>query len=139
MSTSQSASGSGAPHTLVLFDGECGLCNGFVDFLLSHDRARRLRFGALQGATGSQWAAAVQGVDSVIVVDGGRVYLRSTGALVALTCLGGAWRAAAILRLVPPFLRDAVYTIVARNRYRWFGTRASCRMPTPAERAWFVP
>ncbi len=139
MSTSPSAPSSGAPPTLVLFDGECGLCNGFVDFLLARDRAHRLQFGALQGDTGIRWAAQVNGGDSVIVVEGDRVYLRSTGALVALAQLGGLWRAAAMLRLVPPPLRDAVYAIVARNRYRWFGKRASCRVPTPAEQARFVP
>lgn len=123
----------------MLFDGECGLCNGFVDFLLARDRDHRLRFGALQGETGARWAAQVNGGDSVIVVDGDHVYLRSTGALVALARLGGLWRAAAMLRFVPPPLRDLVYAIVARNRYRWFGKRASCRVPTPAERMRFVP
>ncbi len=140
MSTSPPTAPSSEPSpTLVLFDGECGLCNGFVDFLLAHDRARRLRFGMLQGETGGRWVAQTGGADSVIVIDGGRPQLRSTGAIVALTRLGGVWRLAAGLRLVPPVVRDAVYATIARHRYRWFGRRAQCRVLTDAERAWFVP
>lgn len=124
---------------LVLFDGHCGLCNGFVDFLLARDHARRLRFAPLQGETGSRYAAEAEGVDSVIVVHDGQRYLHSTGALVALSQLGGLWRAAAWLRAVPRGLRDVVYRFVARHRYAWFGKRAMCRVPSEAERPWFLP
>lgn len=126
------------PYTLVLFDGTCGLCNGFVDFLLARDRAKRLRFAPLQGETGLRFAARVPGIDSVIVVENDRLHLRSDGALLALSRLGGPWRAAVLLRAVPRVLRDAVYGVVARHRYRWFGRRAACRMPTRDEQDWFL-
>lgn len=123
---------------LVLFDGVCGLCNRFVNFLVARDRENALRFSSLQGVT----AAALTNlprVDSVIVADGDIRHVRSDGAISAVSRLGGLWSFVAVLGLVPRPIRDAVYAAIAGNRYRWFGKHEACRLPTPAERHWFLP
>ena len=127
------------PPTLVLFDGVCGLCNRFVDTLLTRDRAQRLRFAPLQGTTAAAYTHHAPAADTVIVVEGDVVLMRSDAAITALTRLGGLWSFAALLGVVPGFVRDAVYAFVARHRLAWFGTREACRLPTPAERAVFLP
>ena len=127
------------PPTLVLFDGVCGLCNRFVDTLLTHDRAQRLRFAPLQGTTAAAYTHHAPAADTVIVVEGDVVLMRSDAAITALTRLGALWSFAALLGVVPVFVRDAVYAFVARHRLAWFGTREACRLPTPAERAVFLP
>ena len=130
----------------MLFDGVCGLCNRTVDFLLRADRRGRLRFAPLQGPT----AAALLGeldspldLETVLYArrrDGAAPELldRSNAILAIFNDLGGAWRAAAALKLVPRPLRDAVYRWIAAHRYRWFGKRDACRVPTAAERERFL-
>ncbi|HKP95354.1 MAG TPA: thiol-disulfide oxidoreductase DCC family protein [Fibrobacteria bacterium] len=138
---------------IVLFDGLCGLCNGFVDFALARDRRGRYRFAALQGETaaslresgGAPPASPVTyGPDadplrSMLLWENGVLHRKSDAALRVLGGLGGPWALARLLLAVPRFLRDAVYDFVARNRYRWFGKRETCRMPSPAERKRFLP
>ena len=130
------------PATLVLFDGVCGLCNGFVDFLLPRDREAALLFGALQSEAGRKALRDVGLPDTtpetLVVIDEGRAYVESTGALRLFGRLPWPWRALGWLRVVPRPLRDAVYRFVARNRYGWFGKRDSCRLPSPSERARFL-
>lgn len=130
--------------TLVLFDGVCNLCNGTVRFILRHDRAERFLFAAQQSEVG-QRILAEHGVstpqalaDSVVVLEGQRVYLESDAALHILCRLGGVWRLLGILRWVPKPWRDRVYRWVARHRYRLFGRRESCLVPTPALRRRFL-
>lgn len=129
-------------HTTVFFDGVCGLCNGFVDFLVQRDRGRRLRYAPLQGTTAAQLALLQQlprDLDSVVVVEGTRMRVKSDAALHVLAQLGGAWRAATLLRVIPRLVRDGVYDVIARNRYGWFGRRETCRIPAPDEAPWFLP
>ncbi len=127
---------------VVLFDGVCNFCDGTVNFLMDRDPGRRLRFAALQSDAGGrlirQFAIAGDPLESLILVEGGRAYLRSTAVLRALRHVRGPWRLASWLLAIPRFVRDPVYAFVARNRYRWFGTRKSCRMPTPADRERFL-
>jgi predicted DCC family thiol-disulfide oxidoreductase YuxK len=126
--------------SVIYFDGFCGLCNGFVDFVLARDSARRFRFAALQGSAATSRFGAAGDVDptTIILEEDGVVYERSTAALRIIAGLGGVWTLAAVLGLVPRPIRDAVYDWVARNRYAWFGKRDSCRLPTPEERAAFL-
>ena len=127
---------------LIYFDGLCGLCDRFVNFVLRHDHRRRFRFAPLQGETARVRLAHLEHPErspTVILDDGVRLRFRSDAALAILTGLGGAWRAAAWLRVIPRPLRDLVYRGVARYRHRWFGRRESCRVPTPAERDRFLP
>jgi predicted DCC family thiol-disulfide oxidoreductase YuxK len=129
-------------RTLVLFDGVCVLCNGFVDFLLPRDANGELTFGALQSEAAKQ-ALRDAGLpdalpQTVIVIDDGRVYQESTAVLRVFRRLGWPWRALSWLRVVPRPLRDAVYRFIAKRRYRLTGRRDSCRIPNPAERARFL-
>jgi predicted DCC family thiol-disulfide oxidoreductase YuxK len=125
-------------HPLVLFDGVCGLCNRAVDFLLAHDHRATLRFAPLQSPIGQQWADGDARISSVVLVENGRAFYRSTAALRTLKHLGFPWALAYGLIIIPPFLRNWVYEIVARHRYKWFGKRAACRMPTAEERGRFI-
>ena len=132
---------------LVLYDGVCGLCDHFVQFLLRIDAQDRLRFAALQGPIGAkilqEAGRAATSLSTVIVVaDYGtaaqRLLDRSDAALFAIASAGGAYRAAGALRIVPRFIRDAVYDLVARWRYRIFGRFDACPIPGPATRAKFL-
>jgi predicted DCC family thiol-disulfide oxidoreductase YuxK len=132
---------------LVLYDGVCGLCDRFVRFLIRIDRGDRLRFAALQGAIGRAVVAengrTAQALSTVLVIaDYGtpeaRLLERSEAALFAIASVGGPWRSAAALRLVPRFLRDAIYDFVARTRYRIFGRFDACPLPSKATRAKFL-
>jgi predicted DCC family thiol-disulfide oxidoreductase YuxK len=125
---------------VIYFDGYCGLCNGFVDFVLARDRSRRFRFAPLQGTTATARFGDPGDVDptTILLEDGGVVHERSTAALRIISQLGGPWSLLAVFRLVPRFIRDAVYDWVARNRYGWFGKRDTCRLPSPEERAVFL-
>lgn len=127
---------------IIYFDGFCGLCDRFVQFVIRHDRAGRYRFAPLQGSTARERVPSTldpEASQTVIFEAGGRFRLRSDAALAILVGLGGAWRLAGLLRVVPRPLRDAGYDLVARNRSRWFGRRAECRVPQPAERDRFLP
>lgn len=126
---------------IVFFDGVCGLCNQFVDFLLVRDRRGWLRFAPLQGRTADAQLPAGRvsaDPDSIVYVEDG-MQDRSTAVLSAVSRLGGAWSFVALLGLVPRPIRDWVYDVVATHRYRWFGRREQCRLPTDAERAAFLP
>jgi predicted DCC family thiol-disulfide oxidoreductase YuxK len=127
---------------IVFFDGVCGLCNRFIDFVIKRDRAGVFRFAPLQGETARERlpAADVRDVNTMVLVDEQGVFRKSTAATRILLRLGGFWGLiGGTLRLVPPPLRNAGYSLVARYRYRIFGKKETCRLPTPAERGRFLP
>ena len=127
---------------IILFDGVCNLCNGFVQFVIRRDRANRFRFASLQSDTAREMLknqpGAAQALDSVVLIENGRYYRQSTAALRILRRLGGAWPLLYGLIVVPAFVRDRVYAWIAKNRYRWFGQRDSCLLPTPELKAKFL-
>lgn len=126
---------------VVLFDGVCNLCNGTINFLIDRDPRARLRFAALQSEAGRALLADLEhpsNLDTFLLVEGSRLSERSSAALRVVRYLPWYWQPLRALWLVPKPLRDAVYRWVARNRYRWFGTREACRVPTPALRARFL-
>lgn len=132
------------PEPLVLYDGTCGLCHKSVRFILRRDHAGRASFAPLQGPTADRVRAAFpgalpDGLDSVVVVDAGRVFLRSRAFARIALLFRGPWRALSWARFVPRFLADAVYWVVAKTRYRLFGRRDACDLPAPDERARFLP
>ncbi len=129
------------PERIVFFDGVCGLCNRFVDRLLRDDDLGMLRFAPLQGATAAQRLPSdtVRALESVIYLREGSILLRSDAALRILVDLGGWRKVLAPLLLLPRPFRDLFYNWIARNRYAWFGKRATCRLPSPAERERFLP
>ncbi len=135
---------SGEARAVVLFDGVCNLCNGTVQFILDRDPAGYFRFAALQSEAGSK-ALAAHGraapagePESIVLIEGDRVYDRSDAALRIARRLGGAWSLLYAFIVVPRVVRDAVYRFIARNRYRWFGRTEECRVPTPELRARFL-
>ena len=131
----------GTPSAVVFFDGVCNLCNGAVNFLIDHDTRKRLRFASLQSPEAEALLKPFSlppGLDSIVFLEDGRVHTRSTAVLRISRHLSGAWRLGGLLLIVPAFLRDGVYNWVAANRYRWFGKRDSCRIPTPELRDRFL-
>ncbi len=138
--TASASSGGDGP--IVFFDGVCGLCNRFIDFVIKRDRAGVFRFAPLQGETAQERlpAADVRDVNTMVLVDEQGVFRKSTAATRILVRLGGVWGLiGGTLRLVPRPLRDVGYSLVARYRYAIFGKKETCRMPTPTERARFLP
>ena len=129
-------------HPILLFDGVCNLCNGSVQFILRRDPEARFRFASLQSAAGQRYLDELridrQAVDSVILVEGDRWYMEGDAALRIARLLPGPWKMLGIFRLLPRPLRNWLYRLVARHRYRWFGKRESCWLPTPELRGRFL-
>ena len=129
-------------HPTVFFDGVCGICNRFVDFLLKADSKAVLRFAPLQGETAERLLPQLprdEGEWAVVYVDRGRTSTESDAVFEILRKLGGFWALPGLGRWLPRALRNAGYRFVARRRYRWFGRRDACRIPSPEERARFLP
>jgi predicted DCC family thiol-disulfide oxidoreductase YuxK len=127
---------------IILFDGVCNLCNGSVNFIIDRDSKNNFVFAPLQESRGQalqkQYGLPPEALDSVVLIKEGKVYKKSTAALEIARQLNGWWKALYIFKIVPAFLRDLVYDLVAKNRYRWFGRADQCRLPTPELRARFV-
>ncbi len=118
---------------LVLFDSLCNLCNSAVRFVIRHDKQAVFRFVPVQSERGRMLCRSC-GLDpdviqTVAVIRNGRCYVRSDAALVIAEEMGGLWRLTAVFRLVPVGLRDWLYTLIARNRRRWFGRADECLIP----------
>ena len=126
---------------IVFFDGVCGLCNRFVNFMLRKDKKQELLFSPIQGSTAGEILTDEQRqkFDSIIFYDRGAVYYRSAAALRIIARLGKVWKAVLILLVIPSFIRNFIYDVVARNRYHWFGKMDACRLPSPEERERFLP
>jgi predicted DCC family thiol-disulfide oxidoreductase YuxK len=128
---------SATPEATILFDGVCALCNGFVRFVAARDPARRFAFAAIQSDAGRALlsaygvAAAPGDPSSIVVIAEGRARRQSDAVLYVAGKLRGVVRLAAVFRVVPAAIRDAVYALVARYRYRWFGRLDACPLPTP--------
>ena len=129
----------------MLYDGLCGFCDGTVQYVLAHDRLKTMRFAPLQG----QFAAGVlarhpglHGIDSIVLVErtaqGEHVFVQSDAVLRIAEYLGGGFRTARVLRIVPRVLRDGAYALFARFRYRLFGRLTACAIPPAEVRARFL-
>ena len=127
---------------ILLFDGICHLCNSSVQFVLKHDRSARFHFASLQSEVAKQFLAAYQQTgplpESVILLYEGKVYSESDAVIQTLVLLGGIWKSALVFKLVPRFIRNAVYRWIAKNRYRWFGKYDSCSIPQPQWKSRFL-
>ena len=129
---------------IMIFDGECVLCNSAVRFVLRHELAAEMTFTTTQSEAGRALAArhgiSAEDLDfTFVLVEGDRALLRSDAALQVASHLRAPWRWLGVLRVVPRPLRDALYSAIARRRYRLFGKYDSCMMPDPAERHRFLP
>ena len=127
---------------IIFFDGVCGLCDQFVTILIDIDRKKILRFSPQQGKYFQTTEITVlinpQMGDSIFYYRGGRIFSKSTAVLNALSDLGGVWKICGIFKLIPKPMRDAVYDLVAKNRYQIFGKKESCRLPTAEEKSRFI-
>jgi predicted DCC family thiol-disulfide oxidoreductase YuxK len=130
------------PGPVVLYDGECGLCHRSVKFLLARDR-NQLWYAPLQGETAAKLRAEhpriPETLESVVLVDGGRVHLRSKALLYVARYLTRPWRWAYHLRWLPAFVLDLAYAVIARIRYRVWGKYDSCTRPTTDQLAHLLP
>lgn len=131
------------PPRIVLFDGECGLCDKLVRFLVRADADRALRYAPLQGETArrlrSEHPEIPDELETMVFLEGETIHLRSQAAFHCAKYLAWPWRAVGWLRWMPRLLTDPVYRIVARSRYGLFGKSDVCRLPEPGERALFLP
>ncbi|MFN8289951.1 MAG: DCC1-like thiol-disulfide oxidoreductase family protein [Chitinophagaceae bacterium] len=131
-----------AEYPIVLFDGVCNLCNRSVQFIIKRDKKKKFRFGSLQGHFGQQAQARfhlpADDFNSFLLLEGDKLYTRSTAALRVLKQLGRGWQLFYGLILLPKFIRDPVYKWIARNRYKWFGKMEACMIPDEASRYRFL-
>jgi len=122
-------------HPILLFDGVCNLCDGFVQFVIKHDSDAKFRFAALQSEAGqallSKKEMDTASISTVVLVIEDQVYTHSDVALEVAHLLGGGWRLLTVFRFLPKGFRDRIYNWVAKNRYRWFGEKDACMIPTP--------
>lgn len=130
-------------HPVLLFDGVCNLCNGAVTFIIQRDSNARFRFAALQSDAARSLLKtcgvdAANLPDSMVLIEDGQVFMRSSAALRTAKHLQFPWPLVRVFWIVPKPLRDWMYDFVARHRYRWFGKRDACMLPTPELQARFL-
>jgi predicted DCC family thiol-disulfide oxidoreductase YuxK len=131
-----------AASPVIFFDGECGLCNRWVDFVLARDRRREFRFAPLQGETARCRLPSSDGtlLNSVVLLDDAGEHRQSDAVARMLMRIGGRWFLPGwLLWLIPRAIRNRAYEFVARHRYQWFGQKQTCRMPSADERGRFLP
>ncbi|MEO6169167.1 MAG: thiol-disulfide oxidoreductase DCC family protein [Chitinophagales bacterium] len=128
--------------TIILFDGVCNLCNGFVQFIIKRDKKERFVFGALQSERAKELLAEYQlpkeKMDSVVLIENGKVFTQSTAALRIAKKLDGGWSLTYAFIVIPKFLRDWIYGLIAKYRYKIFGKKDVCMVPTPEFKKRFI-
>lgn len=127
---------------IVFFDGHCSLCNGTVDWLMSIDKNKRLKFASLQGETyRSMFHSNLDeaNIDTIIYLSDSKKYERSSAILMIFSDIGGIWSLLKVFLFLPLPIRDNFYKFIAKNRYKFFGKRDTCRLPTQEERNQLLP
>ena len=121
-------------HSIILFDGVCNLCNGAVNFVIKRDPGNVFKFAPLQEKQGAlllkTHAIDIQKLDSIVLIENENVYTKSSAALRIARKLSGLWPLFFVLLIIPSFIRDGVYDFIAKNRYKWFGKKEQCMIPT---------
>jgi predicted DCC family thiol-disulfide oxidoreductase YuxK len=129
-------------NPIILFDGICNLCNRSVQFVLNHDKQKIFHFASLQSNAGQrllkEYNLSETVFNSFVLIQNGKTYLKSTAALMVAKQLGGAIKLLYAFIIVPAFIRNAIYNVIAKNRYKWFGKQESCMMPTAALQSRFL-
>lgn len=127
---------------IILFDGVCNLCNSSITFVIKRDKKDMFRYAPLQSTIGQELAAKhnidLGKVDSIILVTEDKAVAKSTAALRIAKHLSGGWPLMAAFLILPAFIRNIVYDFIARNRYKWFGKKDSCMIPTPELKSKFL-
>lgn len=119
---------------VILFDGVCNLCDSSVQFILKRDPEGYFKFASLQSETGQKLLKKYgfsTDINSFVLIEDGKGFVKSSAALHVCMHLKGPWKMLFILRMIPPFIRDFFYDIVANNRYKLFGKKESCMLPSP--------
>jgi predicted DCC family thiol-disulfide oxidoreductase YuxK len=131
-----------ANNPIILFDGLCNLCSSSVQFIIRNDPANRFRFASLQSGFGQQilkkFNLSPTVLNSLILFQNDTVFTRSTAALKVAKQLSGGWKILSAFLLLPTFIRDAVYDLVSRHRYNWFGKKTSCWLPSESLKSRFI-
>ena len=129
-------------HSVILFDGVCNFCDAFANFIIRQDKKNVFLFAALQSAAGEellkQYKIDWKANDSFVVIENGKAYQKSEAALRLYNRLPWYWKWTQVFWIVPKFIRDAVYNLIARNRYSWFGKKEECIIPTAEIKAKFL-
>lgn len=129
-------------QSLIMFDGVCNLCNGFVNFIIVRDRENKFQFGSLQSPVVAgilkQHHYSTSDLSTVVLLENNKLYYQSTAVLKIARKLGGGWALLYGFIIIPRPIRDFIYNLVAKNRYKLFGRQDACMIPTPELRAKFV-
>lgn len=132
----------GNTQNILLFDGVCNLCNGLVQFVIKRDIKKNVMFCALQSQQAQQllekYRLPLNNFESVIYIKNNEVLTKSTAVLNLLKDIGGIWKIFFLLIIIPKFFRDFIYSIVAKNRYGWFGKTNVCMTPTAELKSRFL-
>ena len=127
---------------IILFDGVCNFCNSAVNFVIKRDKKGHLFFTPLQSSAGQQllqqYDLPLTEMNSFVFIDKGKAYTRSTASLKVCRYLSGLWPLCYGFIIVPAFIRNGIYDWISRNRYKWFGVREQCMIPTPEVKARFL-
>jgi predicted DCC family thiol-disulfide oxidoreductase YuxK len=128
---------------IILFDGVCNFCDASINFIIDRDAKNTFKFAALQSDTGKQLLLQhgvpdTKALDSVVLIKENKIYKKSAAALEIVRYLNGLWPALYVFKLLPSFLLDFLYDVIAKNRYRLFGRAEACRLPTPELRQKFI-
>ncbi|WP_153801211.1 thiol-disulfide oxidoreductase DCC family protein [Foetidibacter luteolus] len=127
---------------VIIFDGVCNLCNSSVQFVIRHDKKKQFLFASLQSDYGQkvlkEHELPYTTFNSFLLLQNSKLYTKSSGALQVARQLDGGWPLLYGFIVIPKFIRDAVYSFIARNRYRWFGKQDTCWLPTPDLKARFL-
>lgn len=129
-------------HPIILFDGVCNFCNGAINFVLKQDKKKIFRFATLQSEAGQkilqQYHLATNDFESFILIDKDKIYKKSSATLRVLNQLPWHWKELQIFWIVPVFIRNAIYDFIAKNRYKWFGQKDQCMIPTAEMKSRFI-
>ena len=120
---------------IILFDGVCNLCNSSVQVIIKKDPAGKFKFASLQGDAGQKLLkkhGISTDINSFVLIENEKIYMKSNAALCVGKQLNGAWKLAPVFFIIPRIIRDYLYDIIAKNRYKWFGKKESCMLPSPA-------
>lgn len=129
-------------YPVILFDGVCNFCNSAVNFTIKRDKKNKIRFAPLQSIVGKQlvqqYGLPADDLRSFIFIENNIVYTRSAAALRVCKYLSGLWPLCYGLIIVPAFIRNGIYDWIAKNRYKWFGEKEECMIPSPEVKAKFL-
>jgi predicted DCC family thiol-disulfide oxidoreductase YuxK len=128
-------------HQVILFDGVCNVCNGFVQFVIRYDKKQYFKFASQQSEIGSAFLNKIYhnvASDSIVLIDGDKTYSKSMAVLKIIQSFGGIWKTAKIFEIIPRVISDFCYDVFAKYRYKLFGRKDECMIPTPEIRQRFI-